>query len=1269
VATSKYYFNTGGDSFGGDFIELSSVTSQNGPGANIWERTTDPLSVELRPSELSMCTNSSECGSAFICIDGVCVDRSGFQQTGDPNCGNAVDTGGSYGSGGCIDSGCVNPDPECPSGIIICRPNDEGVVSCECAANCNGDAECGSGRICVDGRCIPAECSVITALNDCGLHFECIDGRCFPDLILCDGDNPCPYGYSCVNGVCWPDPVDCEVDNDCELGYDCVDDGCLQNCVGDTDCGIGYRCEDGYCRPQAEPCNNGQCPSGYDCVDGVCLKPCNSGNCADGYVCIGGHCWPEDYECPPGTTFGPNGCRGACSSFCDSYFKTYGKSGPGCSQEKECDVCNECSEQSLCVTIEENNPCWCVPPQDAPYCFDCSQEGAFEQNCEDCQYCAEMPSYLCSCGVELEGGVKICRTACENGGKNITQEELEEAALVQCGELCGVDSECYGFCDVINYEIQPGESLPACPTGYSCGQFSQFGQVQGLNMGSYCQNVAQPGGYLGDGSTSSIVLQATNLLTGETDNISFWEREKGTRYSADAPGPYLYVQRQDWGLCEKNAATGSLYDLTIEGPMKGAQYTFWFDPSVCELNTGGGSYSLSPTIRTIYRVTIATLHSPTSWVEHPTWTPSFTAYIPVDEYDITTLKVVNLSSCSAGQQTTLIEFNPVEPTLSYTRQECLTEGLPPTCLDALLNNPSRQLAVSIIDEDDSYGSGERNLDWNNFRAAYPSKPFALLIPGENPLSVRKPDAWDGFESTVGRPNGQEQISDYYEILKDQFPRGMERVDIWVDTSGSMTANTVSPDLEIFISRLQEEGIQVVDMNQLGADQGVIPNGSEKWIAPHAYVLTGDTASGDSFYCADEGTRVQMCMVEASQNAVSSEVKVIADMESVELAQIYFSDCIGGVDYYQGEITGVQFGKSGEGVVTITSTPVSSDAVSRPFFRSLQLDEETGEWVLMQVSAQTCTEVVDAEEVNKAAPPLLCTAVGDEFAIVGVNGDQTAIVRYNGCGDLSCVAFDTPFRGFYVTRLDSAGSYLVEFYYGSQSNLNTPQPPLWSQTFSSSEWRVDQYTLPQWIVSNLPRGGRSGTNITYGGTFGNEDDLAAAHSTYMRDTLPNNPLAQLTIPDVINNDPTKRIIAGPIAFPVYGGNTLWSTDNDPYDVIEDGKAIPSGEYGFDLWPTSMGGPKRSRGSMSGVNSSFDDGGQLMLPFNQWYGGRYLSPTYMHGAQGIYGFVYGSPSWDATPSPGIPEEAPCVLFEDVGNISWHGQCEGYKRSTYSIITYPV
>ena len=155
---------------------------------------------------------------------------------------------------------------------------------------------------------------------------------------------------------------------------------------------------------------------------------------------------------------------------------------------------------------------------------------------------------------------------------------------------------------------------------------------------------------------------------------------------------------------------------------------------------------------------------------------------------------------------------------------------------SFIYSSSIHYSISIIDEDDNYSYTKSNLDWENwsrkqtFAFINPydfqaqefepeDKRFVLIIPRrtDGTSIVFYPNAWPtlsgsgesvGVSFYVARYDSENTIqapSDYFELIKTATGiswDSVKSVKIAVDASGSMVRDTVAPDLNLFLSKLQ-----------------------------------------------------------------------------------------------------------------------------------------------------------------------------------------------------------------------------------------------------------------------------------------------------------------------------------------------------------------------------------------------------------------------------------------------------------------------------------
>uniref|UniRef100_A0A7S2YBK5 Uncharacterized protein n=1 Tax=Entomoneis paludosa TaxID=265537 RepID=A0A7S2YBK5_9STRA len=138
--------------------------------------------------------------------------------------------------------------------------------------------------------------------------------------------------------------------------------------------------------------------------------------------------------------------------------------------------------------------------------------------------------------------------------------------------------------------------------------------------------------------------------------------------------------------------------------------------------------------------------------------------------------------------------------------------------------------ISVIDEVSIFNS-QITSSWEGFRAQYPDRSFCLLdvaSAASNDIIFR-PSSFDSDPlttySVVNRDDGNvNSASDWFDIcgLGDLKARGLLRVALFIDNSGSMTTSSVQASFNLFQQRLEEEGLTFVDG---------IYNDREQWIEP------------------------------------------------------------------------------------------------------------------------------------------------------------------------------------------------------------------------------------------------------------------------------------------------------------------------------------------------------------------------------------------------------------------------------------------------------
>ncbi len=275
-----------------------------------------------------------------------------------------------------------------------------------------------------------------------------------------------------------------------------------------------------------------QCPSGWGCINGACRQLNNSGSGSSGpsqgnSPSGGGPCNPNDPRSPCNSG-GPNSCQQTpqcggtgddasnccgtrccsfgsassatpgvscscgecpplpgCTSFCDSYLKSNGGPGPGCSEGPEGNSCNSCTECDGNIGGE------CDPISIGADCY-CEGGGCNAANCETCdtgtgsadfggcgisdgcQECGTVTNHLCSCNAVLPP-VTVCKPYGASGltAINLAQQE----AAQQCNEICNKDNAdpCKPKTSNTTRCTDTGAGVAACPEGSTQNGFLEAG--------------------------------------------------------------------------------------------------------------------------------------------------------------------------------------------------------------------------------------------------------------------------------------------------------------------------------------------------------------------------------------------------------------------------------------------------------------------------------------------------------------------------------------------------------------------------------------------------------------------------------------------------------------------------------------------------------------------------------------------------------------------------------------------------------------------------
>ena len=143
--------------------------------------------------------------------------------------------------------------------------------------------------------------------------------------------------------------------------------------------------------------------------------------------------------------------------------------------------------------------------------------------------------------------------------------------------------------------------------------------------------------------------------------------------------------------------------------------------------------------------------------------------------------------------------------------------------------------VPVIDEDSSFTYYPPKKDqaelWDDFKAAYPSRPFCLLVIEEGADGTVKPlplnftsDPYVTYKFNVTRDGGNAALAENWVDfcgLGSYTKANVQFIGMFIDNSGSMTVSDVQASTSLFLSNLSAKGIEVKPVN----------NAHENWIYP------------------------------------------------------------------------------------------------------------------------------------------------------------------------------------------------------------------------------------------------------------------------------------------------------------------------------------------------------------------------------------------------------------------------------------------------------
>ncbi len=396
---------------------------------------------------------------------------------------------------------------------------DAGAFDGGFVGECLTEAECASGKLCVNHFCVGCD-----ATTPCKTGSSCVNGLCRKD---CATNAGCPAGQVCQGGACGActtsaqcqDPslicdasgacTHCQNRSQCPAGKACLPQGC-GDCATDSECGPNSICELGVCLtgschtnlgcPATQAClshvcttcgQDGDCRLGQLCLAGACVQgDCRQpADCGAGQVCLNNLCGPcgRDSDCASGSICVPTGaglrCQpGVCHTLADCSGANAGKV---CDSTNQCVPCARTSDCADATKVCDAATLRCVTGN-CSTAADCASLGLSGQVCvsNTCTPCSQ--DAQCATGQLCLSG--RCKTAnCKDnswcsGGSQICELSATNPAAAQytcrpCSPIATINSaDCGGanrVCDAAgSCHLGTCFSQAQCTNGLACLNYS-----------------------------------------------------------------------------------------------------------------------------------------------------------------------------------------------------------------------------------------------------------------------------------------------------------------------------------------------------------------------------------------------------------------------------------------------------------------------------------------------------------------------------------------------------------------------------------------------------------------------------------------------------------------------------------------------------------------------------------------------------------------------------------------------------------------------------
>lgn len=290
------------------------------------------------------CYVNNDCDASKACVQSQCLDPCLLDNVCAPTAICKVIN---------HDASCACPPGYVGDPLVLCSAKLDPIPALA-EVECVTDADCPSGRACLDNRCqnpcyelspcdVTAVCSVVDTVPFRTMICSCRTGwvpesdrSCVPVETNitpgCVRDDECDSQEACVNRICM-NPCDCGRGAECFLSGHRPICRCPEGLIGNPQ----IACVDPGCQSDSE------CLDTETCVEGTCINPCLLNDPCGANV----QCFPQTHQanCRCNEGFDGDPFQGCIAIGC--------RTDPECSLDRACrnrDCINPCLTDNPCVT-------------------------------------------------------------------------------------------------------------------------------------------------------------------------------------------------------------------------------------------------------------------------------------------------------------------------------------------------------------------------------------------------------------------------------------------------------------------------------------------------------------------------------------------------------------------------------------------------------------------------------------------------------------------------------------------------------------------------------------------------------------------------------------------------------------------------------------------------------------------------------------------------------------------------------------------------------